>query len=401
MNRIFKWKDKIEDISKLVIFCKNDENVNDLAFLYKMGNGDNNEDRGTFYLSKENSKKYNKLLDEIREIYILEGLFESEFKFDDDLYYSIYNHLFNENVTCDFHVEKYCNIICQVIGIHLKCEMLRLDNTSFFCKGKYLVANYNLGVLHDVEAIEDGVYLCLKCDNLSFSQAEEYLKDYCDKFLSILKFILPYYNRTYADNIFPLFDSLNGYNRSIFAYFSDINCIEDINNLEIGHFLIDLDEVNKMKIFERLYHIVFLKKQKNEIENRICDVIKWSSYSVDEKLNFLTHVIALERLLSIRSDSDLVNPSITNSIADAVAFICFENIDERLNTVKSIKEFYSIRSKLAHGNINFDTCLATNFNKLKDLLFNCINKLLLDKRFLNIRNNDELYKWIQIKKYEQ
>lgn len=395
-----KWGNKLKEISKLVMFVQKRIDFRDLVFLYRIYDGlETNYHVGSFYVNKQNYYLFNKLLEEIKQMYKDEKLYKSYYEFEDDFYYYLYNYMFDQNISKRLYEERICNIVCQITGVTFKDEIIKLDNNISICKGSYLVNKQLTKYLSDVNIIKEGCYLWISNIDLSTSQAEEYLEEYRDKFLNILSFILPYYKETKKNEMFALEDTISCCQGVAFFYYSQIKRLKDLIDTE-WNFICDMDEICQSDIFKKLYNLMFIKKDKSEIENRICDVIKWSSYIIDDKLNFLTQVIALERLLTTRSDSDLVNPSITSSIVDAVAFICFDDVNKRIEVAQIIKDFYSIRSKLAHGNISFESSLTIKIYELKELIFECISKLLLDERFKNIKNNEDLYKWIQMKKYE-
>lgn len=143
---------------------------------------------------------------------------------------------------------------------------------------------------------------------------------------------------------------------------------------------------------------ILVKENKTDFELRIENSLKWLSDSYFEKdlhIKFLKAMIAFEVLFTY-SEKTLVNPSIASQISETVAFVIGENIEEKIEIEKRMKDFYSIRSSIAHSG-------KFKINE-KDYLELCkymtiVLILLTTKKDFEADSTKEFYEKIRVMKY--
>jgi hypothetical protein len=138
---------------------------------------------------------------------------------------------------------------------------------------------------------------------------------------------------------------------------------------------------------------------KNKIEKRIITSIEWigkANSEIDIKNRFLFYVIAIESILTIQ-EKTMVTPSIASSISESVALLLGKSYEERLYYEKELKEIYSIRSAIAHGNEKLisekEIGLVSNVSR------NIVISFLTDPSITSINNIDQLIGYIKKLKY--
>lgn len=117
---------------------------------------------------------------------------------------------------------------------------------------------------------------------------------------------------------------------------------------------IDLKELLKIVNNNNLSYIweLFFKQEKTDMDHRIIRAINWTGKGLrdsDKGRSLVQYTIALEALLQKKKKGELVGPSITQGIADGVAFILFNTLEERLNIISKVSNIYNERSNVVHG----------------------------------------------------
>ena len=151
----------------------------------------------------------------------------------------------------------------------------------------------------------------------------------------------------------------------------------------------------KNRNFSRLWDIYERSiTKKNTLEKRLLNAaiaIGESALSKDVKNSIIYTSMAFEILFSF-DEGSLFQKSIADRLADTFAFIVAVNKATRLQTIKSVKEFYRLRSALVHGGdakVNFDYIL---FNRL---LSAAISELLNNAKYKEVKSIDALYDMVK------
>ena len=145
-----------------------------------------------------------------------------------------------------------------------------------------------------------------------------------------------------------------------------------------------------------------------EIENRLINAIRWvgmANNDNSEITQYVQYVFAIEALLSHRPAGEMIVPSISFQLAEYAAFIVGENANEkviskqelRLKIFKDVKEIYSNRSKIVHGN-------DTTMNKIllvnaREFIYKLIYSIMNNKKILQFTSMNELSNWINELKF--
>jgi len=114
-----------------------------------------------------------------------------------------------------------------------------------------------------------------------------------------------------------------------------------------------------------------------------------------EDLKLLYSVIGLESLLSTKND--LKESGLSTNLAEKVAFLFSDNLKQRLQIRKHIKNLYDYRSDVGHGKKRYDTIQEAH--RAEDYLFHTM-KLFLDKLNMpnGFREEEDLDNWFLRKK---
>lgn len=91
----------------------------------------------------------------------------------------------------------------------------------------------------------------------------------------------------------------------------------------------------------------------SEKENQIKLALFWMDRAVHDQSDntgFLELMIALEAITEQKGDH-YMSPSISYQISLICAYLIEENLDDRKDTIKQVKKFYGLRSKIVHGEV--------------------------------------------------
>mgnify|MGYP003298792736 CR=1 FL=1 len=150
--------------------------------------------------------------------------------------------------------------------------------------------------------------------------------------------------------------------------------------------------------FDKLWNI-FSKENTSSFENRIIESIIWFGNALlesDWKKSLVQISFAFETLLLI-NQNEFISKSITASMAESFALIVGSSCEERIQLEKEFKDFYKNRSGIVHGGKIDKEC--NNLNKYIKMFYQTIEKILVDSRFKDCFQNDNLYEILQIEKY--
>lgn len=149
---------------------------------------------------------------------------------------------------------------------------------------------------------------------------------------------------------------------------------------------------------ERIFHLLF--KNKNKIEEKIYKAILWLGKSLitkDLSDSFLQVAIALECLLARQERGYIIQPSITATLSETLAFLIGSDADERINYFTKIKNLYKKRSSIVHfGNTSIELSeYYTFFNMVNNGIQSMI-KIVHENKYKTI---DDIYDYIERHKF--
>lgn len=117
----------------------------------------------------------------------------------------------------------------------------------------------------------------------------------------------------------------------------------------IRKIVLDREDAEISKVFrDNLKAILKLIELRNDNMQFIKSAIEWafdSEIEENETISFIQLSIGLEAILG----EEIVQESITETLADRCAYLLANNINERKKIRKDFREFYKFRSKLIHG----------------------------------------------------
>lgn len=142
------------------------------------------------------------------------------------------------------------------------------------------------------------------------------------------------------------------------------------------------------------------KDNPTKLEQRIISAISWAGKALrdEEPARALTqYVFALEALLQLQQRGSMVSPSITYQMAEFAAFIISDNLKDRVEIEKRIKNIYSRRSAIAHG--GSQEVVDSDLGEALFLLKHIITILLTVDPFKNYTTIEEVSGWVKNQKY--
>ena len=96
---------------------------------------------------------------------------------------------------------------------------------------------------------------------------------------------------------------------------------------------------------------ILCNDNKNDLEQRIIRSLIWTGRSIEEHyLDLSCAEVAFDFESIFKSyKSRLITQSIQDQIAESTALILNNNYDDIIRQIKELKEFYGLRSAIAHG----------------------------------------------------
>ena len=149
---------------------------------------------------------------------------------------------------------------------------------------------------------------------------------------------------------------------------------------------------------DKIWNLLF-KRKKTAMEKRIITSIEWIGKANSEMNNinrFLFYVIAIESLLTFQ-EKTMITPSIANSISESIAMILGSNYEDRIIIEKQVKEIYSIRSAITHGN---DKLVSDEeMNIVMDISRYVLRAFLTNNNLSKIQNIEQFIEYLKKEKY--
>ncbi len=143
-----------------------------------------------------------------------------------------------------------------------------------------------------------------------------------------------------------------------------------------------------------------LQKRDNQLKEKLYKSILWLGKSLrTENIDdsFLQVAIALECLLTKQDKGYYINPSITYSISETLAFLIGETKEQRIDNLKVIKKMYGERSAIVHSGKSKITInqYYEFFHRVRIGIYKILD--LMEEH--NFKNIEELYNYIDELKF--
>jgi len=299
---------------------------------------------------------------------------------------NIFFHQFEEQKA----YSKY--IIAPISGI-------RLDRTQ-----KINISIFEIGKASELKSIlsndTDGYYIAVKIDDVYDDLvAIEEAKNKFSDFIRLIVFISGKNDkRIFIKTGLPSYPSISHQQMYVeTSSYHATNNIENefpnssISNTYVEKIPVDNEFFYKNDNFAKLWEIHERQNsKKNTLEKRLLNAsiaIGESALSRNIKNSIIYTSMAFEILFSF-DEGSLFQKSIGDRLADTFAFIVAKDKETRLQTIKSVKSFYRLRSALVHGG---DSKVNNDYIIFNRLLSAAISELLNNVKYKDIKNIDALY----------
>lgn len=231
----------------------------------------------------------------------------------------------------------------------------------------------------------------------NYERADEKGKTKLKQFEDIIGFIIPGKHKLRDIGVFKITNNkiANGIIASQEG-FGDVLDQSYVIRTSLENIFIDDSRLGNDRIWS-----LFAKSYPNDMERRIISAIEWIGKALrDEEPTraFTQYMFALEALLQYQQKGQFVSPSIAYQMSEFVAFIINNNLDDRLNTEKIIRDLYAKRSAIVHGGST--RVYEKDIVNAEFILQSIIRVLLLNDEFKGINTIQELGEWVKKQKYK-
>ena len=281
---------------------------------------------------------------------------------------------------------------------------VRLDNVD-----KINISILEIGKANQLKSIlsndDDGYYIAVQIDNIYDDLIG--IEEAKNKFLDFIRLIVFLYgkndNKILIKTGLPSYPSMS--HQQMYVETSSYHITENIqddfpssqmNSIYLEKIPVDnpffYENENFIKLWE-IYEKKHTSKKISKIEARLLNAsiaIGESALSNNIKNSIIYTSMAFEILFSF-DEGSLFQKSIGDRLADTFAFVVAKDKETRLKTIKSVKEFYRLRSALVHGG---DAKINNDYVVFNILLSAVINELLNNKKYKNVQKIDDLYKMV-------
>lgn len=314
------------------------------------------------------------------------------------------NNTFTEKTSKDFfqlfeEQKPYSRcIIAPISGI-------RLDNVN-----KINISIFEIGKANQLESILsndiDGYYIAVGIDNIYDDLIA--IEEAKNKFLDFIRLIVFLSGKNDKKILIktglPSYPSIS--HEQMYVETSSYHIAENIheefpssqmNNIYLEKIPVDNPFFCKHENFLKIWDIYEKKssaKNISKMESRLLNAsiaIGESALSKNIKNSIIYTSMAFEILFSF-DEGSLFQKSIGDRLADTFAFVIAKDKETRLNAIKSVKEFYRLRSALVHGG---DRKMNNDYIVFNSLLSTVISELLNNEKYKNIKNIDNLYAMVK------
>ena len=294
--------------------------------------------------------------------------------------------------------------IAPIYGIICRENIIDFDNIAFISInhiGDYVncitnISNKNLLLrqFNNIDKKEHMLYFVKKYKCYDANYTKERFESDLDEMINVLRFLCMYKTeRSYIDRV---------KNTSKIVFYSAISETQASSNSSI----INMNDIPNMmdkswfknKYAKKIMEIL-CKDNKNDLEQRIIRSLIWAGRSIEEHyLDLSCAEVAFAFESIFKSDKNrLITQSIQDQIAEASALILNNKYDDIIRQIKELKDFYGLRSAIAHGGKQEGDISVYNKNLI--IFKDVIVKLLENDIYLNCNSLDDLKDVLDKKKY--
>ena len=294
--------------------------------------------------------------------------------------------------------------IAPIYGIKCKENIIDFDNIAFVSiyyindfvdkiangSQKNLMLNY----FNNARKEENMLYFAKKYKCYDTNYTKEKFESDLDEMINVLRFLcIDKTERLYIGRV------KNSPNVFFYSAISKTKATSNSFTTHINDISVEMiDDWFNRKYVKKIIEIL-CKDNKNDIDERIIRALTWAGRSIEEYyLDISCAEVAFAFESIFKSDkSRLITQGIQDQIAESSALILHNNYDDIIRQIKEFKEFYGLRSAIAHG--GKQKCDLSIYNKNLDLLRHVIIKLLEDDLYTNCTSLDDLKDILDKKKY--
>ena len=288
-------------------------------------------------------------------------------------------------ITCKENIIDFGNITFVSIN-HIGNYVNEITNVS---RKDLLLSHFN-----NADKKEHMLYFVKKYKCYDANYTKEKFESDLDEMINVLRFLCMYKTeRSYIDRV------KNNSNRIFYSAISETQAssnssIINMNDIPIVMEKNWFDYEYAKKIME-----ILCKDNKNDLEQRIIRSLIWAGRSIEEHyLDLSCAEVAFAFESIFKSDkSRLITQSIQDQIAESTALILNNNYDDIIRQIKELKEFYGLRSAIAHGGKQEGDIAI--YNKNLTIFRDIIIKLLQNDIYLKCNSLDDLKDVLDKKKY--
>lgn len=294
--------------------------------------------------------------------------------------------------------------IAPIYGIKCKENIIDFGNIAFVSLdyiGTYAneITNVSrkdflLSHFNNVDKKEHMLYFVKKYKCYDANYTKEKFESDLDEMINVLRFLFMYKTEcSYIDRV------KNNSNRIFYSAISETQASSN-------SFIINMNDIPIM-MDKNWFDYKYIKKimeilcndNKNDLEQRIIRSLIWTGRSIEEHyLDLSCAEVAFAFESIFKSDkSRLITQSIQDQIAESTALILNNNYDDIIRQIKELKEFYGLRSAIAHGGKQEGDIAI--YNKNLTIFKDVIIKLLENDIYLNCNSLDDLKDVLDKKKY--
>ncbi len=291
-----------------------------------------------------------------------------------------------------------------IYGITCKENIIDFDNIAFVSLdyvGTYVneitnVSSKNilLSYFNDVDKKEHMLYFVKKYKCYDANYTKEKFEADLDEMINVLRFLCIYKTeRSYIDKV------KNNPNSTFYLAISETQVNGKYSVINMNDISIEMDKNWFDYKYAKKILEILCKDNKNDLEQRIIRSLIWAGRSIEEYyLDVSCAELAFAFESIFKSDkSTLITQSIQDQIAESTALILNNNYDDIVRQIEELKEFYGLRSAIAHGGKQKGDIAIYNKNLV--IFTNVIVKLLENDVYCNCNSLDELKKILDKKKY--
>lgn len=146
---------------------------------------------------------------------------------------------------------------------------------------------------------------------------------------------------------------------------------------------------------------LFSNDKTSDLEKRIINAIEWAGKALkddNEAKVLIQFMFAIECALHIQPKNTIINSSILSLISDNIAFLLYDDFDNRKMISSTFKDLYQKRSDIVHG--SSQNVKSQDLNKAFHLCKSIVKKLLTDETYLTFSTAEKLGEHLTNQKFK-